>query len=96
MTDAQAELLIAGRAGHSVECGAYDYWVLRVDKNHALATEPATGCFTLPSLDEDAMNPVVEWGPPLNVKTFDEKSMSCTLTLPPGGMTWKITKSKKP
>jgi hypothetical protein len=97
VTESAVELLIAGRAGNSIECGAYDYWVLHVDKNRSFATEPASGCFTMPSLDEDAMNPVVEWGAAqLTVKTFDEKSTPCALSIPTGGMVWKITKSKKP
>jgi len=97
VTDAAVDLLIAGRAGNSIECGAYDYWVLHADKHRAYATEPAAGCFTMPSLDKDAMNPVVEWGKAeLTVKTFDEKSESCALVIPTGGMVWKVTKSKKP
>lgn len=96
VTDAQVQLLIAGRSGSNLECGAHDYWVLRVDKSGASATEPAAGCFTMPSLDPDAQNPVVEWGNALTVRTFDEKSSSCALTLGPGAFTWKVTRAKKP
>ncbi len=95
-TDAQLQLLVAGRTGGSTECGAYDYWVLSVDKSGFNASEPVSGCFTLPSLDPDAQNPVVEWGPPLTVRTFDEKSLSCSLVLYPGAFVWKVTRSKKP
>jgi len=96
VTDALVELLIAGRSASSLECGAYDYWVLRVDKHGFSASEPATGCFTVPSLDADALNPVVEWSPSLTVRTFDEKSSPFALVLGPGASTWKVTKSKKP
>jgi hypothetical protein len=96
VTEAQVQLLIAGRSSSNVDCGAHDYWVLRVDKSGASATEPAAGCFTMPSLDPDAQNPVVEWGNALTVRTFDEKSSSCALTLGPGAYTWKITRAKKP
>ncbi len=93
-TDAAIDLVIAGRASNNLECGALDYWLLRVDKNGANATEPATGCFTIPSLDPDAQNPVVEWGPPLTLRTFDEKSAPTALVNL--GAYWKVTKSKKP
>lgn len=95
-SDKLVELLIAGRSSNSLECGAHDYWVLRVDKSGASASEPAVGCFTMPSLDADALNPVIDWGPPLSVRTFDEQSNSCALKLPPGATTWTITRSKKP
>ncbi len=95
-TETQVQLLVAGRSGANVECGAVDYWVLRVDKNGAAASEPATGCFTMPSLDPDALNPVVEWGPSVTVKTFDEKSSPLVLALSPGASVWKVTHSKHP
>jgi hypothetical protein len=95
-TESQLQVLIAGRAGNNLECGALSYWVLRVDKSGWSTSEPASGCFTLPSLDPDAMNPVVEWGPPLSVKTFDEKSTPTALSLGPGSNYWAIKKSKKP
>ena len=94
-TETQIQLLVAGRSGSNLECGAHDYWLLRVDKSGATASEPAAGCFTLPSLDPDALNPVVEWGASLTVRTFDEKSSSCTLVLQPGANLWKVTRAKK-
>ncbi len=93
-TESEMHLLIAARASNNLECGALDYWVLRVDKNGANATEPATGCFTMPSLDPDAQNPTVEWGPPVTLRTFDEKSTPMSLVNYGAG--WKVTKSKKP
>lgn len=95
-TDAEVDLLIAARASNNLECGALDYWVLRVDKHGANATDPAAGCFTAPSLDPDAQNPTVEWGPPLTLRTFDEKSTPTALINYPGSAGWKVTKSKKP
>jgi hypothetical protein len=47
------------------------------------------------STDPDALNPIVEWGPPLTVTTFDEESKSLTLSLPGGAMQWKVTTTKK-
>lgn len=96
VSEGRVELLLATRSNSSLDCGATAYWLLHIDKSGASASEPAAGCFTVPSLDVDALNPVLEWDPPLTVRTFDEKSQSCALVLPPGANVWRVSRAKKP
>jgi hypothetical protein len=70
-TDAGTDYLFAAVIDGSGECGAYGFWLMRVDKTIHI-TEPIVGCFAFTYGDSGALeagvkNPGVEWGPPFRL-----------------------------
>ena len=70
----QLDLLFAGVYEGSSECGAYGYWLLRVDPTGARATSPIVGCSTTPFPEGpgvDFVNPVIRWDPPVSIRVHE-------------------------
>jgi hypothetical protein len=74
--DAGSYYVFAAVVDGGGECGAYGFWVMRVDKTIHV-TQPLVGCFTFGYDDTGAMeaglrSPFVQWGPPLRLVVEDE------------------------
>lgn len=73
----QLDLLFAAVFEGSPECGAYGYWLLRVDPRGARATSPIVGCLTTPfpeGPDREYPNPVIQWEPSVGIRVLDSYS----------------------
>jgi len=84
------DLVIAAVFRGSPECGAYGYYVLRIDALGVRASAPVRGCFVSVSEGE----PRVEVGPPLRVKTLDSGVTfeRVTMTLDEDALDFAVTR----
>jgi hypothetical protein len=69
-SEASTYYVFAAVVEGSGECGAYGFWIMRVDKTIHI-TQPLEGCFAFS--DDEKKNPVVQWGPPVRLVVQDER-----------------------
>lgn len=86
-----ATLVLATRIEGSGECGAYGFWVLRVDGTGPRASAPFKGCFSYardPALDATDWSPSVAWGPPLGLSVHAQSGSVRRVKLDEGTFEW--------
>lgn len=71
---ARADYLFAAVIEGGSECGAYGFWLIRVDSRGVRATQPVAGCFAL-SRDRtrpETDTPVIRWTPRVELRADGE------------------------
>jgi hypothetical protein len=78
----KADFVFAAVIAGSGECGAYGFWVMRVDASDVRLTPPIAGCFSLLTEgDGGVVSPGVQWGPPLRlaISAYDRPGLTYVL-----------------
>lgn len=92
VTADRIDLLVAGVFPGSPECGAYGYYVLRIDAAGVRASDPVRGCFVGATPDQ----PRVDAGPPWRLTTVDSGMTFEVVTMTLDDETLDFTVTRKP